>query len=433
MKKNLQLTILTLSTLLFFWGGNILGQNTYVLNLQDENHYFQIDDNVANDLDLGTSYTIEAWVYIKNTTHGNERIFRSQGWQMYVVSGTGASGADAKIRIDGTFLTAGGSITLDNVSTEEWHHICLMSNGTWTNNYIDGVAEDNGGGSNITGSTNLRIGSYSLASTDLIGALDEIRISNNERYSRWGFTVNKDDAPFTSDANTVLLFHFDDNTEFPPSNSSSKAFTITNYGVDASDYFAFDDASFSGTLSLPVELTDFTVSIVDGGVMLNWSTATEVNNYGFEIEKLSGDEWEYVDFIEGHGNSNTPQNYSYLDEAPIIGKVSYRLKQVDTDGGYEYSNEVSAVSNEATYKLNQNYPNPFNPTTVISFSLKASSKVTLTVYNSLGQQVASLVNEVMDAGYHEVNFNGSNLASGFYVYRLDAPGYSKTMKMMLLK
>ncbi len=184
---------------------------------------------------------------------------------------------------------------------------------------------------------------------------------------------------------------------------------------------------------LPVELTDFTASIVDGGVMLNWTTATEVNNYGFEIEKLSGDEWEYIDFIEGHGNSNTPQNYSYLDIEPIVGKASYRLKQVDTDGGFEYSDEVSVVSDEAAYKLNQNYPNPFNPTTVISFSIKASSKITLSVYNSLGQQVATLVNEVMDAGYHEVNFNGSNLASGFYVYRLDAPNYSKTMKMMLIK
>ncbi len=184
---------------------------------------------------------------------------------------------------------------------------------------------------------------------------------------------------------------------------------------------------------VPVQLTDFTASIVDGGVMLNWSTATEVNNYGFEIEKLNGDEWEYVEFVEGHGNSNTPQNYSYLDVEPIVGKASYRLKQVDTDGGFEYSDEVSVVSNEAAYKLNQNYPNPFNPTTVISFSIKASSKITLSVYNSLGQQVATLVNEVMDAGYHEVNFDGSNLASGFYVYRLDAPNYSKTMKMMLLK
>ncbi len=193
------------------------------------------------------------------------------------------------------------------------------------------------------------------------------------------------------------------------------------------------------TPPVPVELTDFTAKIVDGGVMLNWATATEVNNYGFEIEKLSGDEWEYVEFVEGHGNSNTPQNYSYLDEEPIIGKVTYRLKQVDTDGGFEYSNEISVVSNEAAYKLNQNYPNPFNPTTVISFSIKASSKITLTVYNTLGQQVATLVNEVMDVGYHEVNFDASNLASGMYVYKLvadshvDAPNYSKTMKMLLIK
>jgi len=193
-------------------------------------------------------------------------------------------------------------------------------------------------------------------------------------------------------------------------------------------------ADENSTTPAPVELTTFSASIVDGGVLLTWATATEVNNYGFEIEKsVNGEEWEYVDFVEGHGNSNIPQNYTYLDASPIVGKVVYRLKQVDNDGGYEYSNEASVVSNEAVYKLNQNYPNPFNPTTVIGFSLKVSSKVTLTVYNALGQEVAVLANEVMDAGYHEVTFNATGLASGFYVYRLDAPGFSKTMKMMLLK
>ena len=226
-----------------------MAQNTYVLNLQDENHYLEIADNASNDLDLDSVYTIEAWVYIKNTSHGNERIFRSQGWQMYVVSGTGSGGANATIRVDGSFMPA-GSIDL-SVPTEEWHHICLMSDGTgWTNNYLDGVANQNGGSSNISGSINLRIGSYSLETTDFIGAIDEIRISNINRYSRWSFTVTKDDPLFTSDENTVLLYHFDDNTEFPPANSSDKVFTVTNYGIDAGDYFDWNDPSFAESLPL---------------------------------------------------------------------------------------------------------------------------------------------------------------------------------------
>ena len=247
--KRFQLFITFSLLFLFSQTDMLFADNVYVLNLQDENHYFEIADNDDNDLDLGSVYTIEAWIYVKDASHGNERIFRSQGWQIYVVSGTGSGGANATIRIDGSFMPA-GSIDM-SVPTEEWHHICLMSDGTgWTNNYLDGVALQNGGSSDISGSSNLRIGSYSLESTDFIGAIDEVRISNINRYSRWSFTVTKDDPPFTDDANTILLYHFDDNTEFPPGNSSSKVFSVTNYGVDAGDYFDWDDPSFSEPLPL---------------------------------------------------------------------------------------------------------------------------------------------------------------------------------------
>ena len=234
---------------MLFLTGTLMAQNTYVLNLQDENHYFEIADNANNDLDLDSVYTIEAWVYIKNTSHGNERIFRSQGWQMYVVSGTGSGGTNATVRIDGSFMPA-GSIDL-SVPTEEWHHICLMSDGSgWTNNYLDGTAIQNGGSSNITGTLNLRIGSYSLETTDFIGAIDEVRISNVARYSRWSFTVSKNDPPHTSDANALLLYHFDTQTTgtTPPVNSSDFTFSVTNYGVTTGDYFDWNDPSFNEEL-----------------------------------------------------------------------------------------------------------------------------------------------------------------------------------------
>ncbi len=279
-----------LTLIIFISATTLQAQNTSVLNLQDENHYFEIADNNDNDLDLDSVYTIEAWVYIKDAAHGNERIFRSQGWQMYVVSGTGEGGANATVRVDGTFMPA-GSINL-SVPTEEWHHICLMSDGTsWTNNYLDGVAIANGGESNITGSINLRIGSYSLETTDFIGAIDEVRISSINRYSRWSFTVTKDDPPFTNDGSTVLLYHFDDNTEFPPANSSDKVFSVTNNGIDAGDYFAWNDPSFAESLPLgnPNSLeTGDKIVVTDYELMQNYPNPfNPVTTIPFKISKAS--------------------------------------------------------------------------------------------------------------------------------------------------
>ena len=223
------------------------------------------------------------------------------------------------------------------------------------------------------------------------------------------------------------------------------------------------DYGSPGTLGseavFPVELTSFTATAMTKGVMLNWSTATEVNNYGFEIERSSSplgtiseknnspsqaesdpsaDGWETIGFIEGHGNSNSPKDYSFLDSDLISGKISYRLKQIDTDGAFEYSDVVTvASSRSAKYELLQNYPNPFNPSTLINYSLAKDSHVTITIYNTLGQKVAVLVNKKQTAGKYQVEFNasadGNNLASGLYFYQLKTPSYTKTMKMILLR
>ncbi len=207
----------------------------------------------------------------------------------------------------------------------------------------------------------------------------------------------------------------------------------TNAQVDGANIVDNEYLStYTGYSALPVELTSFTAASTGSAtVVLKWTTATEVNNYGFEIEAStsSATGWENVGFVEGHGNSNSPKEYSYIDNS---GATSYRLKQVDTDGSFEYSDVVTVAGNSVN-KLNQNYPNPFNPTTQISFSIAKVSNVSISVYNALGQKVAEVLNQNMNAGSHTVNFNGSNLASGFYFYRLETPNYSKTMKMMLIK
>ncbi|GMR25037.1 MAG: hypothetical protein BMS9Abin39_0312 [Ignavibacteria bacterium] len=188
---------------------------------------------------------------------------------------------------------------------------------------------------------------------------------------------------------------------------------------------------------LPVELTSFTAKVIDERVYLNWITKTEVNNYGFEIEsKQVEDEWRRIGFIEGYGTTSEPKKYSFIDKITEINTdlIKYRLKQIDYDGSYEYSDEV-LVDNPAPldYTLQQNYPNPFNPVTTISYSLPVKSEVELVIYNALGEGVMQLANEEKEAGRYSVRFNATELASGIYFYRLQAGEFVETKKMVLLR
>jgi hypothetical protein len=202
--------------------------------------------------------------------------------------------------------------------------------------------------------------------------------------------------------------------------------------------------STNWTLALPVELTLFTASVVNKAVELIWQTATEVNNYGFEVERSltpypsqreGAFNWEKIGFVEGHGNSNSPKDYSFIDKDILNGKYSYRLKQIDTDGKFEYSEEVTvAIENQpSSFELSQNYPNPFNPTTTIGYMLQEKSNTKLTLMNAIGEEVAILVNEEQGKGYHKVDLNANNLPSGVYLYKLQAGNFTETKKLMLLK
>ncbi len=190
-------------------------------------------------------------------------------------------------------------------------------------------------------------------------------------------------------------------------------------------------------LPLPVELTSFTASVRNNMVNLNWETATEVDNYGFDIErKDNNSNWTKIGFVEGHTTSNSPKYYAFSDKPSGSTKFSYRLKQIDNDGKFEYSKEVEVLIDNLPngYLLEQNYPNPFNPETSIKFVLKENTKATLKVYNLMGELVATLFDGIADAGrYYDIKFTGTNLASGFYIYTLDAGKYRQTRKMMLLK
>ena len=187
--------------------------------------------------------------------------------------------------------------------------------------------------------------------------------------------------------------------------------------------------------TIPVELMTFNVSVNENNVTLNWATATETNNQGFTVERRYGDnEFRQIAFIKGKGTTTERVNYSYTDTKLAPGNYVYRLKQMDNDGSFTYSNEVNAVVElPKVYSLEQNYPNPFNPVTRIKYSVPVESFVNLAVYNILGEKVATLVQEIAKAGVYDVDFNASAFASGIYFYRLEAGDFISIKKMMLLK
>ncbi|MBL1155776.1 MAG: T9SS C-terminal target domain-containing protein [Ignavibacteriae bacterium] len=224
----------------------------------------------------------------------------------------------------------------------------------------------------------------------------------------------------------------------PATGSENAQLQITYNGYTFNiDYIYWDNLCIGQVI--PVELTFFTAKSDNNTVTLNWTTATELNNSGFQIERSNGGEYQSVGFIAGHGTSTSTNNYVYLDQNVEAGTYTYRLKQIDLDGSFEYSNAVEVeVLGLREYTLGQNYPNPFNPSTTINFSLAVDSKVSLKVFNVLGQEVASLLNGQMSAGSQKVSFDASSLNSGVYFYRLEADGidgqkFSSTKKMILTK
>jgi hypothetical protein len=187
---------------------------------------------------------------------------------------------------------------------------------------------------------------------------------------------------------------------------------------------------------VPVELTSFTSAVDGNKVILSWSTASELNNQGFEIQRLTqGNEFATIGFVAGHGTTTEAKKYRFVDVDLTAGNYTYRLKQVDFNGTYSYSDvvNVDVTSLPIQFELAQNYPNPFNPSTTIKFSIPQSSNVTLKIFNTLGQEVSTLINQNMESGVHTINFDASQLNSGIYFYRLDADQFSQVRKMTLIK
>lgn len=188
-------------------------------------------------------------------------------------------------------------------------------------------------------------------------------------------------------------------------------------------------------LQIPVELTAFAASVQKNEVVLNWTTATETNNLGFDIQrKSSNGKFETIGFVSGNGTTTEINHYNFVDRKVDAGNYSYRLLQRDFNGTFEYSPEVNvSVELPMTYALEQNYPNPFNPTTTIGYSIPVENFVTIKLYDVLGNEVITLLNEQKQAGKYEILYNASNLASGVYYYQIKAGEFTMTRKLMLMK
>jgi len=286
------------------------------------------------------------------------------------------------------------------------------------------------------------------------GRIDVVWLDTRDNpgsYNSALYYSNSKDGGTTWSPNEKLSNNFDPHLGWPQQQKMGDYFDMVSDGTGASLAWA---ATFNGeqdvyysyisdTTIVPVELLSFSSSVAANVVTLNWSTATELNNHGFEIERSSDKAiWRTIGFREGIGTTSEPQQYSYSDELSGIAsaKLYYRLKQIDFSGSFEYSDIVEVELAPTVFSLSQNYPNPFNPITMIKITLPNSTQVQLDILNTIGEEIETLVDEVKEAGSYEIVWNATGLPSGVYFYRLQvypanggAGSFVETKKMVLMK
>ena len=394
-------------------------------------------DDFVNMYDLitiaNTSFTLEAWV--KRYPNGNNQYIFGDGTSINV-----NQALHVGFNPDNYFLNNfyNNDLVTETAFTDTlWHHwaVTYDQNSNNRSTYLDGV-EISAGVSNgdFDAENDFLVGAAFGGQQTLFGFIDEVRVWDYAR-SESEISNNRNIQLIGSESGLMGLWHFDENVE------------IGN-ALDAADgYFDGSLQNGAGYISaagldqaaLPVELTSFTFS----GNNLLWSTASETNNAGWEIESRiqeSGDRsqntgWKKIGFIAGKGTTTEKQTYSFsvLSSEFKGSSLQVRLKQIDTDGKFTYSNVLNVNLTPETYSLSQNYPNPFNPTTSISYQLKANSFVSLKVFDLLGREVKTLINEVKSAGSYSLNFSAVDLPSGVYFYKLTAGSFTQTKKMTVMK
>ncbi len=401
---------------------------------------------------VGDSLTQHGWISHSGTGFPLFVVNGSLSYTGYPSSGIGnstiidcGSGSRQDVHVEFTSVSSGAVyasflVKLDSASTSGEYFFHFSQN-PWSNLFRTRVFARNDGSGNVqfglskasTSTIDWTTTTYSFGTTYLLVA----------KYEYVGDPTGSDDVvklyinPDVSGPEPVTpdLINSDTNTDIEVGSialrQGSNQLTLTIDGIRvATDW----------ELVVPVELASFTAEAIDGTVILNWSTATETNNSGFEIQRKDGsNEFTEIGFISGYGTTSENKSYRFVDGNLAVGNYTYRLKQIDFDGTFSYSNEVDVViSSPAQFELAQNFPNPFNPNTKINFNLAVDSKVSLKVFNIVGQEVATLINSNLVAGVNSINFDASELNSGVYLYRLEATGidgsnFVDIKKMTLIK
>ena len=338
---------------------------------------------------------------------GDQKYPVGKGSSYRPVTLAGIVGTSPVISVEVFNGNPGGSAStgLISISTVRYWAIVLAS-GTFTSS--GSVNLTYGSDDGVTDYANLLIGKQSSAEA-------------NGAYTSIGGTATANSAGSIASANAIYAL----------GGPSTPTFFVLGNGA-------------GGTNPLPVELTSFSAAMQGANsALLVWQTATEVNNYRFEVERRRIQrqedrsqmvEWMKIGFVAGNGTTNSPHEYSFTDAGVTSGSYAYRLKQIDNGGAFKYSQETAVIIGvPAGFALGQNFPNPFNPSTVINYSITSTSNVMLKVYNILGGEVATLVNEAKSPGSYSVTFNASALANGVYFYRLNAGQLSDVKRLTVMK
>ena len=370
-----------------------------------------------------SSYHGAVWVF---TRSGG--VWSQQGSKIVGTGGVGSSqqGFSVALSSDGNTLISSGE-TDSSGHGASW--IITRSGGVWTQEGSKLVGTGNSGAAQVGYSVSIS----SDGNTAIAGGVGDSSFEG----AVWVFTRS---GGVWSQQGSKLIGTYGANSEQGSSVSLSGDGTTIIFGapfyiVNVGAAWIFQTPS----APLAAELTEFKATVQVSGVQLYWKTATELNNYGFEIERrtvvplLLAKSWQKIGFVEGKGTSYAPHNYGYSDQ-PQAGTYAYRLKQIDNGGTFKYSSESEVTfAAPLSYALNQNYPNPFNPSTIISYQLPVAGKVALRVYDIVGKEIATLVNDTKEPGNYEVKFDASKLASGIYFYKLQAGSFTTMKKLMLIK
>ena len=435
-----------------------LAQNYYILEFDGVDDYVRYtDDDTLGIMDGATDYTLEAWIY-PDTFQSYDRVFQryySFNISIWHVAAGGDSADWYFTLIDGSgnhYFNADTSLAKD-----QWNHIAVICNSTegTIKLYVNGQDVTVQSYSNWSmrpsqSNDNLYIGQKGNGTSFFKGFIDEVRIKNVAEDPA-NLHYHKTDLPYTTDANTAVLLHFD---------SARLGSSVAGDAAEPTwrpwDYNGSD-------LSLPVELSAFTAVAGDRQATLKWTTRSEINNAGFEIYRSTMPSQPYQlissyksnpDLI-GAGNSSVARYYRFVDRNLINGRTYwYKIADVDFNGERRFHGPVSAVPNSngtnlsnngnipEKFALHNNYPNPFNPGTTIRFDVPElhgnKTRVELTIYDIQGHKIKTLLNEPLEAGTYQVtwdglNENGNQISSGIYIYNLKTESFSATKKMMLIR